>query len=58
MKILDRKYLAIDDFTRRLLNSEVKDLIAKVLLFGSVRKGDARAESDVDLLVLATSSLE
>jgi uncharacterized protein (UPF0332 family)/predicted nucleotidyltransferase len=57
--ILERKYRAIDDFSRRLLTSEVRDAIAKVILFGSVRKKEeVRADSDVDLLVLAAHSLD
>jgi hypothetical protein len=36
--VLERKYRAIEDFSRRLLTSEVRDAIAKIILFGSVRK--------------------
>lgn len=56
--ILEKKYQAIEDFTRRLLASEVGDSIAKIVLFGSVRKGEARTDSDIDVLVLATRSLD
>jgi uncharacterized protein (UPF0332 family)/predicted nucleotidyltransferase len=57
--ILERKYRAIDDFSRRLLTSDVRDAIAKIILFGSVRKKEGvRADSDVDLLVLAAHSLD
>lgn len=57
MGVLESKYRAIDDFTRRLLSSEVGSFIAKIVLFGSVRKGEAKGDSDVDLLVLATRSI-
>jgi predicted nucleotidyltransferase len=56
--VLERKYRAIDDFSRRLLTSEVRDAVAKIILFGSVQKKEkVRADSDVDLLVLAAHSL-
>jgi len=55
---LERKYRAIDDFTRRLLSSEVGGSIAKIVLFGSLRKGRATPDSDIDLLVLTTDSLD
>jgi len=59
MTVLERKYRAIEDFSRRLLTSEVRDAIAKIILFGSVRKKEGvRADSDVDLLVLAAHSLD
>nr|HID13198.1 HEPN domain-containing protein [Anaerolineae bacterium] len=58
MTILEKKYQAIEEFTRRLLASEVEDSIAKIILFGSVRKGEARADSDIDLLVLAANSID
>jgi len=41
-----------------LLNSEVKDCIAKVVLFGSYAKGQASADSDIDVLVLTTENNE
>ncbi len=53
-----RKYQAIQDFKKRLLSSPVKDSIAKIILFGSLKKGKARAGSDVDLLIFATASLK
>ena len=41
-----------------LLNSEVKDCIAKVVLFGSHAKGQASADSDIDVLVFTTENNE
>ena len=49
--LLDTKYKALEDFTQRILASDVKDQIAKIILFGSVARGDARQDSDVDVLV-------
>ena len=51
--ILEKKHQAIEDFTRRLLASEVGDSIAKIVLFGSVLRGEASEESDIDLLIIA-----
>ncbi len=58
MTVLEKKNRAIKDFTERLLASEVKDSILKIVLFGSVRKGEMRADSDIDLLVLAANSMD
>jgi len=52
-----RKYQALQDFKKRLLSSPVKGSIAKIILFGSLKKGRVREESDVDLLVFAANSL-
>jgi len=41
-----------------LLNSNVKDCIAKVVLFGSHAKGQASADSDIDVLVFTTENNE
>ena len=55
---LNSKRLAIDDFTKRLLSSEAGEAVAKILLFGSVLKGSARKDSDIDLMVIASGRLE
>ena len=39
-----------------LLGSEIRDSIAKVVLFGSYAKGTASAGSDIDVLVLTTEN--
>lgn len=51
------KQKALDDFTARLLQSSMKDHIARIVLFGSVLDGEDRPESDVDLLVFGTDRL-
>jgi uncharacterized protein (UPF0332 family)/predicted nucleotidyltransferase len=56
--ILEKKHQAIEDFTRRLLTSEVGDSIAKIVLFGSVLGGEASEESDIDLLIIALDALD
>lgn len=53
-----RKQRALDDFLSRLLKDEVREHIASIVLFGSVAEGEAREESDIDLLVFGTDRLE
>ena len=43
---------AADEFARRVA-AELGDAVDSVVLYGSVARGDARAESDIDLLVIA-----
>jgi len=52
-KFLKKKYRALEDFKNRLLNSEVGDLIAKIILYGSLSQGRADEDSDIDLMVFA-----
>jgi len=54
----DEKRRAAEAFAQRLLTSSVADSIAKIVLFGSVLKGEAQPDSDVDLLVIATDALD
>jgi uncharacterized protein (UPF0332 family) len=56
--LLDRKYRALDDFVARVKESEIGDNIAKLILYGSVLRGDAHEESDIDVLVIATGDLQ
>ena len=51
-----RKQKALDFFLDELLKTEARDSIAKVILFGSLLKGEAKEESDIDLLVVALDS--
>jgi uncharacterized protein (UPF0332 family) len=55
--LLDRKHRALDDFVARVKESEIGDNIAKLILYGSVLRGDAHEESDIDVLVIATDDL-
>ncbi|GFP22650.1 hypothetical protein HKBW3S44_00588 [Candidatus Hakubella thermalkaliphila] len=54
---LEKKRKALEEFTKKILSSKVKDKVAKIVLFGSVGKNMANADSDVDLLVFGTSNL-
>jgi predicted nucleotidyltransferase len=54
--LLDRKHRALDDFVARVKESEIGDNI-EVILYGSMLRGDAHEESDIDVLVIATGDL-
>jgi uncharacterized protein (UPF0332 family)/predicted nucleotidyltransferase len=56
--ILESKWAAARGFTATLLRSEAASQVIKVVLFGSVAKGEARDESDIDLLVFASGNLD
>jgi uncharacterized protein (UPF0332 family) len=58
MDILRRRRRVLECFKRRLLKDGVKERVAKIILFGSVAKGEDTGESDIDLLILATDELE
>lgn len=50
----EKKIKALNYFTKKILNSNVKDEIAKMILFGSlVRGGRIHKESDVDVLIFS-----
>ena len=56
-QLLATKYNALERFTQQLLSSDVKDQIAKIILFGSVARGDAQEHSDVDVLIFGFGDL-
>ena len=56
--VAPRKEAALRRFVQKLMGSKVSGSIAGLFLFGSVAKGEAREESDIDLLVVATDSIE
>jgi uncharacterized protein (UPF0332 family)/predicted nucleotidyltransferase len=58
MAVFTEKREALDYFLAHLLGSEVKDYIAKIFLFGSVARGYATGDSDIDLLVFALGETE
>jgi uncharacterized protein (UPF0332 family)/predicted nucleotidyltransferase len=58
MMVSDLKKRAAEEFTHLLLASEVREEIVKIILFGSVLRGEAKEESDIDLLVIASGNLD
>lgn len=56
-QLLADKYRALDEFLRRLKEQAVWERIAKVVLYGSVMRGDAGEESDIDVLLVSTGDL-
>lgn len=53
-----RKLEALRVFVERLLASPARDQIAKIILFGSVARGEAQADSDVDVMVYGFGDLK
>lgn len=57
-QILEKKYKSIEEFKKALLDGRVRNKIAKIVLPGSVLRGDAREDSDIDLIIIVTDSIE
>ena len=51
MKIQRKYQKAVDEFVKRALG-KYKDKIDSIILFGSIARGEAREESDIDILVV------
>jgi len=51
MKISERRRKAVEEFVRRALD-KYGDRIESIILFGSVARGEAGEESDIDILVV------
>lgn len=58
LDIQTKKERAIDYFLKELLKKEARYHIAKIILFGSLLKGEAKKGSDIDLLVITTDSFK
>ena len=48
---------AVEEFVRRVLE-RYRDKIDSIILFGSVARGEAKEDSDIDILVVGDVSLE
>ena len=51
MKIMDKYQKAVDEFVERV-SDKYSDRIDSIILFGSVARGEAREESDIDILIV------
>lgn len=56
--IKGKKRKALERFIQRLLGSPMGNKVARIFLFGSLKKGEAQPESDIDVLVFAFNSFE
>ena len=56
-RLLEKKKKALDRFSRHLLSSPGGKSVGKIILFGSLTRGEAKTESDVDVLILALDNL-
>jgi uncharacterized protein (UPF0332 family)/predicted nucleotidyltransferase len=56
--MLETKERVAHEFVRRLTKSRIADCVIRVLLYGSTLRGDARQDSDIDLLVVAGGELD
>ncbi|UCE51757.1 MAG: HEPN domain-containing protein [Desulfobacterales bacterium] len=56
-RILEKKRKALDKFSQHLLSSPEGKNVGKIILFGSLIRGEAKTDSDVDVLVLALDNL-
>jgi len=54
----ERKLKALERFTEMLITGPYGGQVAKIILFGSLAKGEARPESDIDVLVFSFDGLE
>ena len=55
---IQKKYReAVEEFVRRVLE-RYRDKIDSIILFGSVARGEAKEDSDIDILVVGDVSLE
>ena len=51
MKLQKRYQRAVDDFLKRVLE-QYRNRIEGLILFGSVARGEAKEDSDIDILVI------
>lgn len=56
-RMIKKKRKALAVFSRLLLSSPIEKYIGKIILFGSLQKSEVKADSDVDVLVVALDKL-
>ena len=56
-RIMDRKRKTLALFSQIVLSSPIEKYIGRIALFGSLRKNEIRADSDVDVLIVALDKL-
>ncbi len=58
VEISPQKQAALDLFVQKLLSGPWRKRVAKVILFGSVARGEDNPASDIDVLVFSVNGLE
>lgn len=58
MNVTEKKLQAAEDFRNRILSSKVGKDIVRIILFGSVLREEAHADSDIDLLLVTFNSIK
>ena len=58
MEVADRKREALERFTEQLTRGPAGKHVAKIILFGSLAKGEVKPGSDIDVLVLSFNGIE
>lgn len=54
-KVINQDLISLlSDFRNYLLNTELRDKIVKIYLFGSYAKGEATAHSDIDIFIITS----
>lgn len=54
--IYKKKQNALNIFLNKVLDTEIKGKVAKIILFGSLSKREEKEASDIDLLIITTDS--
>lgn len=57
-QLITEKRQALSFFADYLLQSQAKEYVGKIFLFGSLAKGRVKAESDVDVLIVCLNNLK
>ena len=55
--VLEKKYSTLDHFIERVRAAAIGDNIVKMILYGSLPRGEATPESDIDLLIIAAGDV-
>ncbi len=56
--IYKKKQNALNIFLNKVLDTEIKGKVAKIILFGSLSKREEKEASDIDLLIITTDSFK
>lgn len=57
-KILERKKHAFEVFKEKLFESDIKDKVDRIILYGSIVKNKLHKESDIDVLIISFNPID